>query len=360
MRELRLGQVLRRAPATDRVFYHSIWFRGHNNQRYAALLPRLDRVDAYLLTCSDQRILRGLQFRAYRRTESRRNAYLLRRMSQRYRGLLTVGVGQARFFDGPVVVDMDDPRFSPLEVELLGADNIVACVVTGELAARRYQALGLSKPYEVIPQGVDLDAVRPERVEALRSKHRRPNDVVVGYVAAWLLSAGDRGGDNPLYNVDHLLETLWPEIRERVPNARLWLIGQPSARVARRCADHDDILLFGRRPQVDVLNHVAAFDIALYPRRVEHTIRTIKIAEYMGLGIPTVSYDLEIVNDLKAAGGGLLASSTEEFVDAVSTLATNPELRRTMGSAAREYAAPWRWNLLADEYRRLLDRYLPR
>ncbi|MBA2333102.1 MAG: hypothetical protein H0V94_09965, partial [Actinobacteria bacterium] len=50
-------------PPGDRILFLSHWFRGHNNPRYAELLPRLARVDAYLAMLSDRRALRGLQYR---------------------------------------------------------------------------------------------------------------------------------------------------------------------------------------------------------------------------------------------------------------------------------------------------------
>ena len=51
--------------APGRIFFLSIWFRGHNNPRYAELLPRLRRLDRYLVA-SDERIPRGVEYRAYR------------------------------------------------------------------------------------------------------------------------------------------------------------------------------------------------------------------------------------------------------------------------------------------------------
>ena len=360
MRELRLTDVLRGTPGTDRVFFHAVWFRGHNNRRYEELLPRLDRIDAFRLVCSDRRLVRAVQFRAYRRTELRRNAWLLPRVSRRYRALFAVDSRQAQFFDGPVVVDMDDPRFTPDEVARLDGRNVVACVVTGERAVERYRELGLDTPLVVVPQGVDLDTLDDARVDAARSRLGRPGDLLVGYVAAWLLSTGDRSGDHPLYNVDHLVHDLWPAIRQRVPTARLVLVGHASTRVERLCAGRDDIVLTGRVPHGDVLNTVAAFDIALYPRRVVHTVRTVKVAEYMGVGLPTVSYDLEIVRDLEASGGGIVVSTPPQFVDAVAALAADPDRRRAMGAAAAEYASGWRWSILGRRYREILDEYLPR
>ena len=67
----------------------------------------------------------------------------------------------------------------------------------------------------MIPQGVGLAAVSPELAEAVRGA-KAAGEVVVGWMAAYLLSADDRDGDNPLYNVDHLLE-LWDELHARVP-----------------------------------------------------------------------------------------------------------------------------------------------
>ena len=85
-------------------------------------------------------------------------------------------------------------------------------------------------------------------------------------MAAWLLTAGDRGGDSPLYNVDHLLD-LWDEIHAREPEARLWLIGGAERRGCARAAPAATTsLLFGRLPRDRVLAHVANFDLALYPR----------------------------------------------------------------------------------------------
>ena len=60
--------------APDRIALLSIWFQGHNNPRYAELLPRLERLDACLPRLSDRRIVRGVQFRAASHTPAARRA----------------------------------------------------------------------------------------------------------------------------------------------------------------------------------------------------------------------------------------------------------------------------------------------
>ena len=256
-------RTLVRGPArADRILYHGLWFRGHNNPRYAELLPRLERLDPVVILCSGRRIPRALQYRALHAVRPVRNAVLLGTASRHYRYLLTADNEQIAHFRGRIVSDVDDPAFTPREVELLNRPALAAYVVTAESAARRFESLGVSKPWHVVPQGVALHSLTDDARAEVAQRHRRDGELVVGYMAAFLRSRDDVGGDNALYNVDHLLE-LWPEIADRVPVARLWLLGEPSIRVRDRVSGREDVLLLGRVPKERVLAYAANFDVAL-------------------------------------------------------------------------------------------------
>jgi len=345
-------------PAPDRIFNHNVWFRGHNNPRYAELLPRLDRLDSYLITLPEAPLVRGGVYRLLRATRPVRDRAVFAAASRRYRAMFTTDNAQIALFAGPVVADVDDPTFSDEEVRLLRRPNLAAYVVTAERAAQRFAELGVDKPVHVVPQGVSLASLSEAGAREVARRHRRDGEVVVGYMAAWLLSQGDRGGDNPLYNVDHLLE-LWDGIHERVPAARLWLLGEASPRVEQRSAGRDDIVLFGRVPRAELLSYVSNFDVALYPRTEDQGIRAAKIGEYLGAGVPTVSYDYEVTADLRDAGAGLLVDSPREFVDAVARLTTDEVERRRLAAAAAAAGRARDWDVLARGYAELLDRYLP-
>lgn len=346
-------------PEPDRILHYGLWFRGHNNPRYAELLPRLRRLDPLLIVCSGRRIPRGLQFRALEAVRPLRHRLILGRASRRYRWMLTAQNDQIPHFRGMVVSDVDDPVFTPREVALLNSPNLAAYVVTDERAARRFEALGVTTPWHVIPQGVGLSALTDELRRAVASRNGDDGALVVGYMAGFLLSAGDSGGDNPLYNVDHLLG-LWDEIHERVPEARLWLLGEPSARVTARIAGRGDIRLIGRVPKDEVLAYAANFDVALYPRTADQGIQAAKIAEYMGAGAPIVSYDYEVTKNVRAAGAGVLVTTPREFVDAVVALAGDQPRRAQLAAAARRAGAALDWDVLARRYEdEILDRYLP-
>lgn len=357
MNRVPLRRLLVGPPAgRDRVLFHGTWFKGHNNQRYAWLLPRLERVDACLLVCSGRRLVRGIQYRSLRALRPLHYRFSLA-SRRRYRSLLAADRDQIAYFPGSIVADCDDPKYTDREVELLKRPNVRAIVVVNERVAKGYRRRGVDKPCYVIPHGVSMASVSLERAAEVRRLHRADGDVIVCYMAAWLLSRDDRGGRNSKLNVDHLLD-LWDEVHARLPGARLWLMGGASDRVRRRCREREDILVHGRIPREEVLSYVAACDIALYPRTADEGYQASKVIEYMGCGVPTVSYDHEVTSDLREAGAGLLAETPAEFVAAVERLAGDEALRRELSAAGRVAAAPRDWNLLARQYANVLDRHL--
>ncbi len=177
-------------------------------------------------------------------------------------------------------------------------------------------------------------------------------------MAAHLLTAGDRGADNPLYNIDHLLE-LWEEIHARAPGARLWLVGGASPRITERLAGRDDVVLFGRLPRAEALATAAAFDVAPYARTADQGVRAAKVSELIGLGVPTVSYDYEVTENLRETGAGILVEDRRAFVDAVVHLLGDAETRAGYAAAAARAGRDLDWNVLARRYAdEVLDRFL--
>ena len=358
MSEIALRELARGAPSRDRIALLSIWFRGHNNPRYAELLPRLRRLDACLLRLPDARLPRGVGFRAFTATKPLLLRAVLGQAAHRYENLLTLDFDQLAHWPSAAVMDADDPFFAPREIELLNQPALRAYVVTAERAARRYESLGVAKPWVVIPQGVNLAAAN-EALRAAERARKAPGEVVLGWMAAHLLTSGDRDSENPLYNIDHLLE-LWDEIHARVPNGRLWLVGGPSERLRARLGAREDIVLFGRLPRERALAVASCFDVAPYARTADQGIRAAKVAEFIGLGVPTVSYDYEVTANLRETGAGILVPHARGFVDAVTTLLTDATAREKIAAAARCAGRDLDWDVLARRFEHeVLDAYLP-
>lgn len=341
-------------PDDRDILYFNTWYRGHNNPRYSELLPRLARVRPYLLTFPRPRVVQGVADRAWRASRGVLEPATFKLLQRRHPYAFVNDVKQLPYVRVPAFVDIDDFDFSPKSAALLRQSTAVGYATTAESAARRIEELGVDLPWEVIPQGAALDRLDANDVAELR--HDGP---VVGYVAAFLLLPGDRGGTNPLYDVTHLLD-LWDAIIERVPDAQLWLAGGDSARLRKRVADRPDIRLFGRVDRRRVFSLVANFDVAVYPRHVDQGIRAAKIAEYLAAGVPIVAYDHRVVDDVRKAGAGKFAANATEFADAVALLLTDEPERARLAAAAAAEGAKRDWRVLAEQYSAILDRSLPR
>src|SRR5205085_9015026 len=114
-------------------------------------------------------------------------------------------------------------------------------------------------------------------------------------------------------------------------------------------------------PHEPALAHVASWALALYPRTADQGIQSAKVAEYMGLGVPTVSYDYEVTAELRETGAGVAVRTPREFVDAVARLARDEGARGRLAAAARAAGAARDWDVLAERYADILDlRLAPR
>jgi glycosyltransferase involved in cell wall biosynthesis len=134
----------------------------------------------------------------------------------------------------------------------------------------------------------------------------------------------------------------------------------PSARVRRRLVGRDDVVLFGRLPRERALATATQFDVAVYPRTQDTGIQAAKVAEFMGLGVPTVSYDYEVTEVLGQTGAGILVDGPRAFVGAVVHLLEDGLERGRIADLARRAGAQLDWDVLARRFEvEVLDRYLP-
>jgi glycosyltransferase involved in cell wall biosynthesis len=308
------------------------------------------------LTFPRPKVLRAAGDRAWRAVRSPLEPAVLRAIERRHPYAFVTDLRQLRTLTVPALVDVDDLSFTHENAALLQHPNVRAYTVTDAWAARRLEELGVERPSYVIPQGVALDRLDPAEVSRLAQL--RAGRPVVGYIAAFLLLASDRGGGKDIYNVDHLLE-LWEEIRARVPDALLWLVGSPSRGLRTRLEGRQDVVLFGHVPRSRLLALAANFDVALYPRTHDPGIRASKVAEYFGVGAPMVGYDHRVVQDVRDADAGVLVSTPREFVAAVERLLTDGDERARLARGARVAGADRDWRKLAARYAELLDLHLP-
>jgi glycosyltransferase involved in cell wall biosynthesis len=247
------------------------------------------------------------------------------------RGLLTAGVA-ARSLGIPVTIwdKLDQPHgwLDCLQLPLVQANIVISNAVCTKYPG--WQTRWFSGKIEKIPDGADLKACDGAR-STPAGLPGEPGDILLAIVG----SICHRKGHDRVLGI-------WPELVNRDPRLRLLVVGAaPDA--AKSYADdlpnrnHPRVHFLGELASVLPLMH--RIDVLLAPSR--HEGQGLVIVEAMACSVPVIAARAggipEVVVDGKT---GLLfdGDAPEQLVDAVLRLAASRELRRWMGTAAREVA----------------------
>ncbi|HEX2930298.1 MAG TPA: glycosyltransferase [Candidatus Binatia bacterium] len=342
----------------------TLWFPEHNNPRYVALFPRLSSVVQFCkFQLSRRRLIRALQYRLWHAL-SRLVIYpsAIRYLGRRYQTLFTVTTDQIPEWpkEKSVIIDLDDPYFTPEEVAALNLPQVKAIVVTTEQAKKLFEEMGVVRPIYVIPQGVAMRQVDAAKRQDSSARFNRQDDVVIGYHAPSLTMTADgsrrtRGDQDDL---DFLFAAV-EQAREIEPRIKLWLFGDPSEELRKHVSQGRTswVQLFGYVPFSEMLDRLCDLDIGVYPRTwVPPPGRfSVKIAQFMACGVPVVSTNLDEGSILSEAHAGIVCQSQEDFSRALVELARSPERRAALGRAGKSYAEKkLDWSVLTPVYLELL------
>jgi PEP-CTERM/exosortase A-associated glycosyltransferase len=203
----------------------------------------------------------------------------------------------------------------------------------------------------VVGNGVDIGRFQPvARNERLAGRLGINGDLVFGFIGSFYHYEGLR----------FLVETL-PRLRERVPGARLLLVGGGEETAALREAtarSGDAILLPGQVPYEEVADYYSLIDVFVCPRkrmRLTELVTPLKPLEAMAMAKPVLASDVGGLSELIEHGStGMLfrADDPSSLVEQAARLAASPDLRVALGRAARAHVERER------SWPRVVSRYL--
>lgn len=217
----------------------------------------------------------------------------------------------------------------------LRAADLVACVsdeVAGELERRGVEPRRLL----VTPCSVDVDRFAADPQVRATTRHRLGLDdrFTVGWV----------GSFRRFHGLDLLIDA-FAELRERVPEAALLLVGDGFERqamtdyaAARGLAEA--VVFTGTVPHAEMPGHLAAMDAAVVvdPGRADFHYSPLKLKEYMAAGLAVVAPDSgQLVSLLDDGGNALVVPPGDRAAirRALGRLHAEPELRAALGQRAR-------------------------
>ncbi|MEU7847477.1 glycosyltransferase family 4 protein [Micromonospora parva] len=206
--------------------------------------------------------------------------------------------------------------------------------------------------------GVDVDMYHPtvdgEQVRARLGLTDRPVVVCVSRLV-------------PRKGQDTLIRAL-PEIRRRVPDAALLIVGGGPYRatlekLARQTGVERDVVFTGTVPSVELPAHYAAGDVYAMPCRTRNRGLDVEglgivYLEASATGLPVVAGDSGGAPDAVREGEtGYVVRGRDvgQLADRVGALLADRDLARQLGAAGRAWVErEWRWEAQADRMAALL------
>jgi glycosyltransferase involved in cell wall biosynthesis len=218
--------------------------------------------------------------------------------------------------------------------------------VSDVAAAPLRRVLGDAGPVLVLPNGIDVEAWRPQGP--------RPDDGVVRFVTAMRLA--NRKRPVPLMRVMRQVRALVPAGRE----IALEVLGEGPDRgsVERYLAEHGMaswVSLPGRVPRTSVRDRYASADVYISPARLESF--GIAALEARTSGLPVVARSGSGVGEFVTDGvNGFLTDDDESMGAALARLVSDDTLRERMRAHNLHQAPAQDWPLVAElaeaEYQR--------
>jgi glycosyltransferase involved in cell wall biosynthesis len=191
-------------------------------------------------------------------------------------------------------------------------------VAVSERDREQYERRYGWKHVDVIDTAVDIDHYRPIDCAKL------PGMVVFVGSLDWLP------------NVDGLqwfVADVWPLVRREHPEARLRLVGRNPNPEIQKLAEHSGVEVVG--PVPDTRPWLAEAEVSIVPLRIGGGTR-LKVFEAMAMGLPVASTPLGAEGLQVESGVNLmLAEGADRLAESVVQLLRSPQLRRTLGEAAR-------------------------
>jgi glycosyltransferase involved in cell wall biosynthesis len=205
--------------------------------------------------------------------------------------------------------------------------QVVVCVSEGE--RRRGEEAGVRAHFRVIRNGIDLDAIPEASAEDREQARARlglhPSEPLVVCLGRLARAKGQ----------DVLLRA-WPAVRERVPEARLVLVGSgPDAKMLGRRAGAG-VELVGERS--DVLDWLAAADVVAQPSRWE--AMSLALLEAMARGRSVVVTDVPGTSETLAdvPGAVVPVDAPEPLAEAIAARLLDPARADAEGKENRRRA----------------------
>lgn len=205
-------------------------------------------------------------------------------------------------------------------------------------------------PYEIIPNGIDLQQFGPHVSPLARYQDGRPTILFVGRF------------DESRKGLEYLLQAL-TQVRTAFPTCRLLVVGPGNPRRYERLIDEyrlDSIIFTGQVSRAELPAYYASTDVFCAPSTGRESFGIV-LLEAMASGKPVVATNIQGYNGVIRNGvEGLLIEprNPQAMASALIQCLANADLRRRLAQAGRERAGEFAWPAIASRVLATYDRAL--
>lgn len=236
----------------------------------------------------------------------------------------------------PFLATRELKRYKELEIRHLKYADLLLTISSAD--DQLFSKLGIADQTLLVPSGQDVSYFN-----ALRAQPKE--DVILFY--------GSMGGQENIDAFFRLWRSIFPLIKEKIPTAKILVVGANPPSSIRRLVDDKKLSVTGFVD--DVRPHLAAANVTLLPLEVAAGFRS-RVVDVMAMGIPVIGTH-KALDCLEMQNGthGFIADSDEAMASRAITLLSNPELRAQMSDncvrfATQRYSMDATFGALSDFY----------
>jgi hypothetical protein len=231
----------------------------------------------------------------------------------------------ANILDINCLIDFDDPNYTLNDVETikdwetkqLKKNKYSKLVFTNTYAKDFFESKGITSEAYVIPQGHSSQISIRSSSDAIKA-----SELKIVYVSPIIATTGDQEEGHVNWDITSFIENIWLKL----PNAsgiQLHLIGDVRKNVRLKLTG-TNVIYHGLVPIQECGKIMNSLDIGIYPRTQDNFRQAQKIVEYLGAGLPILTYDLVDTSLVKDFNCGWVVQHSSEFIQKLLELQKNP------------------------------------
>jgi len=233
--------------------------------------------------------------------------------------------GLANVLDINCLIDFDDPDYTLSEVEIIkdwekkqfkkNKDSRLA--FTNLYAKKFFASKGITSEAYLIPQGHSSQISIRSSNSAIETA-----ELKIVYVSPIIAATGDQEAGHVNWDITSFIENIWLKL-PRDCGIQLHLIGDVRKNVRLKLTG-TNVIYYGLIPVQECGEIMKRFDIGIYPRTQDNYRQAQKIVEYLGAGLPIITYDLVDTSLVKDFNCGWVVQNSSEFIEKLLELQKNP------------------------------------